>query len=114
MSSKLQNYVRTHRRRAGLSQKEMAFLLGCTSEAKVSRYERFVRQPTLETVLAYEAIFGAPARELFAGVYEQARAAIQSRARELSQNLASESDPIAVRKREFLQTVASSKLTISK
>jgi len=114
MSSKLQNYVRTHRRRAGLSQKEMAFLLGCASEAKVSRYERFVRQPTLETVLAYEAIFGTSARELFAGVYERARAEIQSRARTLSENLESESDPIAVRKREFLQTVASSKLTISK
>ena len=110
MSSKLQNYVRTHRRRAGLSQKEMAFLLGCTSEAKVSRYERFVRQPTLETVLAYEAIFGAPARELFAGVYERARAEIQNRARALSENLDGENtDASTARKREFLNRVASYK-----
>lgn len=88
----------------------MAFLLGCQSGAKASRYERFARQPSLETVLAYEAIFGVPARELFAGVYEQARAAIQSRARALSENLESaDSDPATARKREFLNTVASYK-----
>jgi len=109
MSSKLQNYVRTHRRRAGLSQEDMALLLGCKSGAKISRYERFARQPSLETVFAYEAIFGVPARELFAGVYEQARAAIQSRARALSENLDGENtDASTARKREFLTTVASS------
>ncbi len=109
MSSKLQNYVRTHRRRAGLSQEDMALLLGCKSGAKISRYERFARQPSLETVFAYEAIFGVPARELFAGVYEQARAAIQSRVGALSESLEGENtDASTARKREFLNKVASS------
>ena len=110
MAAKFKNYVRTHRRRAGLSQDEMAFLLGCKSPAKVSRYERFARQPSLETVLAYEAVFGTPARDLFGGMYDKARAQVLSRARELSQSLESEgSDPISARKREFLNTVASYK-----
>jgi len=69
MAYKLNNYLRTYRKRASLSQDEVAYLLGCRSGAKVSRYERFARQPTLQTALAYEAIFGVPVRELFAGIY---------------------------------------------
>jgi len=68
MSHKLPNYLRAYRKRAGLTQDEVAYLLGCRSGAKVSRYERFARQPSLETVFAYEVIFRTPARELFAGV----------------------------------------------
>jgi len=37
MSHKLQNYLRTYRKRNSLSQDEMAFLLGCQSGTKVSR-----------------------------------------------------------------------------
>jgi transcriptional regulator with XRE-family HTH domain len=40
--------------------------------SKVSRYERFARTPSLATALTYEAIFGVPAREFFAGVYQRA------------------------------------------
>lgn len=67
----LPNYLRSHRKRTGLSQDDVAFLLGCQSGTKVSRYERFVRQPSLETVFACEVIFGVPARELFAGIFQK-------------------------------------------
>ncbi len=70
MPRKLQNYLRTYRKHSGLSQDEMAFLLGYQSGTKVSRYERFARQPSLQVVLAYKIIFGVDARELFAGVFE--------------------------------------------
>jgi transcriptional regulator with XRE-family HTH domain len=69
--SKLQNYLRTHRKRSGLSQQELAFLLGCRSGAKVSRYESFARQPIIQTVFAYELLFGTPSRELFAGIFQR-------------------------------------------
>jgi len=69
---KLDNYLRTHRKKLGLSQREVAFLLGCHSGAKVSRYERSARVPTLNVILAYEVIFQKPARELFAGLYDRA------------------------------------------
>jgi len=68
---KLQNYLRTHRKRVGLSQREVAFLLGCKSGTKVSRYECFARQPALQTIFAYELIFGRSARELFAGLFQE-------------------------------------------
>jgi len=85
--ARLPNYLKTYRRRAGLSQDEVAFLLGCQSGAKVSRYERRSRQPSLETALAYEAVLGVPARELFAGVYEKVEEEIKKRARLLSGNV---------------------------
>lgn len=69
---KLDNYLRTHRKKLGLTQREVAFLLGCHSGAKVSRYERSARMPTLNVILAYEVIFQKPACELFAGVYDRA------------------------------------------
>jgi transcriptional regulator with XRE-family HTH domain len=87
MAYKLNNYLRTYRKRAGLSQDEMAYLLGCRSGAKVSRYERFARQPTLQTALAYEAIFAVPVRDLFAGIYQKVERPVSQRAQLLLRKL---------------------------
>lgn len=57
------------RKRAALSQDEVAFLLGMNGGAKICRHERRSRAPTLETALAYEALYGVPVSELHAGVY---------------------------------------------
>jgi transcriptional regulator with XRE-family HTH domain len=84
---RLPNYLRTYRKRSGLSQDEVASLLGCQSGAKVSRYERFARVPTLENALAYEALFGVPARELFAGVYQKVEETIHKRAQVLAEKI---------------------------
>jgi hypothetical protein len=37
----------------------------------MSRYERCARRPNLDSVFACEAVFGAPARQLFAGEYQK-------------------------------------------
>ena len=87
---RLDNYLRTYRKRAGLSQDEVAFLLGSRSGTKVSRYELFRRLPTLETALALEVIFGVPVRDLFAGLHDRAARAAASRARVLLQRVAAE------------------------
>lgn len=83
-SLQLPNYLRAHRKRLALSQDEVAFLLGVQSGAKVCRYERFARAPTLETALAFEVIFQRPARELFSGLYEQVERRIAARAKSLT------------------------------
>jgi|SRR6185369_8038123 len=80
----LSNYLRTFRLRAGLSQDEVAALLGVAGGAEVSRHETFRRMPSLATALRYEAIFGIPVRELFAGEYQKVELAIQARAEELA------------------------------
>jgi transcriptional regulator with XRE-family HTH domain len=87
MSHKLPNYLRAHRKRTGFSQADVAFLLGCRSGAKVSRNERFHRQPALEVALAYEIILRVPVRELFAGIADEVERTALRRARLLHRRL---------------------------
>jgi transcriptional regulator with XRE-family HTH domain len=92
MSSRqrLDNYLRMYRKRAGLSQDEVGFLLGGKSGRSgtiASRHEQFRRRPSLETALACEAIYGVPVSELFAGVSERAEDMVRRRARVLSKRL---------------------------
>jgi len=84
--SKLPNYLRTHRKRLGLSQADVSFLLGTKAVAQISRYECSVREPSLERALAYEVIFQKPVRELFGGLYERIEAEVAARAKTLASN----------------------------
>lgn len=86
-SLRLHNYLRTYRKRAGLTQQEVGFLLGCKSGDLISRYEKRRRLPPLETALACEAIFGVPVSELFAGVREARKKDIRNRMLELQSKL---------------------------
>jgi transcriptional regulator with XRE-family HTH domain len=83
MAPPLRNYLRTHRKRADLSQRDVAYLLGVKSGAKISRYERLSREPGLRAALAYEAVFRVPTRVLFAGLYTCAERRVRRRARTL-------------------------------
>jgi transcriptional regulator with XRE-family HTH domain len=106
MSRKLQNYLRTYRKQVGLSQKEVAFLLGLKSGATVSRYEVFQRLSILETILAYEVIFGVPVRELFGGVFEKVNQDVIRRANLLAGALQEEKASRATaRKLELLKMI---------
>ena len=92
----LPNYLRTNRKHISLSQEEVAFLLGVKGMdkgGKVSRDENCSRIPTLETALAYEAIYGKPIRELFAGLYERIAHDVSSRAKLLSYRKHDPPDP---------------------
>ncbi len=90
MSQRLNNYLRTYRRRSGLYQEDVALLLGCENGSKVSRYECSAREPSLENTLAYEAIFGIPIRELYAGMYQKVEEKTMRRAKELLQKLSAQ------------------------
>jgi transcriptional regulator with XRE-family HTH domain len=76
----LHTYLRTHRKRSGLSQDEVAFLTGAESGATVCRHEKGRRTLWLADAFAYEALFGEPASVLFPGEYEKSRALIEERA----------------------------------
>jgi len=108
-SSPLQNYLRTYRKRLTLSQEEVAFLLGFRGQgkgAKVCRDERFSRTPSLETALAYAAIYQKPVRELFAGLYEQIEQDVAERARILNFRKGQNSDQRTTQKRQALADLA--------
>lgn len=57
--------LRTHRRTWGLSQQELADLLGMESRTHISRIEHGKRTPTMETALACSTLFGVPLGILF-------------------------------------------------
>lgn len=86
-SLRLHNYLRAHRRKSGLTQQEIAFLLGCRNGELVSRYEKRRRLPPLETALACEAIFDVPVSGLFAGVRDARTREIRKRMVELRSKL---------------------------
>src|SRR5712692_1430543 len=104
----LPNYLRAHRKRLALSQDEVAFLLGTRSGGKVCRYERFVRQPSLETVLADEAIFTRSVSELFPGLYQKVERDVAERAKILGERKDSKANRRTERKREALAELAAS------
>lgn len=103
-STPLPNYLRAHRKRLGLSQDDVAFLLGCRHGTKVSRYERFRRQPGLLTVFACEILIGVPARELFAGVYLTVERDVVQRTEALLRQLASLPDGPQLQQRKSALT----------
>lgn len=70
---------------------------------KVSRDENYSRIPTLETALAYEAIYGKPVRELFAGLYEQISRDVSSRAKILTYR---KHEPPDLRRNQVLSEIA--------
>ncbi len=99
----LSNYIRMYRKRTGLTQAEVAYLLGSTHRSKVSRYERGVRIPSLANVIGFEIVFQAPLKALFAGTYEKVNEGIRDRARRLSREIdAKPSTPVQKQKFDAL------------
>lgn len=83
---RLPNYLRSRRKSIGLSQEEIAFLLGFDS-SHISRYERFARSPGFKIAIAFEVIFKIPIRLLFSGDYRIIENGIRVRAKRLVRRL---------------------------
>jgi transcriptional regulator with XRE-family HTH domain len=105
MPRKLPDYLRSERRRAGLSQEDIAALLG-TSVLTISRYERRTRLPPLELALAYQAVFGTPVAELFPGRFREIVKRVRVRAEQRQANLGRVTNPRHIsRRKEKLQSI---------
>jgi transcriptional regulator with XRE-family HTH domain len=78
MANRLPNYLRVRRKRAGLSQRELALILGYRHEGVVSRHELFRSVPPLLMALGYEVIFQSSVSDLFPGLRETVETAIES------------------------------------
>jgi transcriptional regulator with XRE-family HTH domain len=100
----LDNYLKMFRRRSGLTQHEVARLLGCRSGSKVGRYELSRRKPTFETMLGYEVVFRVTLAHLFAGDYRHFLTRARKRARAIKRELVGTEPmtPLTKRKIEFL------------
>ncbi len=77
----LKNYIRTLRNEAGLSQDDLAALLGLTSRQAVSLWEFDQRIPEgLELTIALELVLDEPLQAIFAGIAERIRPLVAARA----------------------------------
>lgn len=81
--------LRVHRKRSGLSQRELANLLGYRNAAVVSRLERGRCSPRLWQFLALEVIFGGSLSELFPPLFANVEDDVMRRVFNLHQNLKS-------------------------
>ena len=90
-SQSLGNYLRTHRKRAGLSQRELGLILGYGHQGPVSRHERLVSTPPLAIALCYEVIFRVPVSDLFSGLHGHVTQVIESKLAALEEQLGKQS-----------------------
>ena len=100
------NEIHRLRRQAGLSQDELAFLLGIEAGSRVSRHETGAREPQLGAVLGYELVFRRGAHEIFSGDAHQVDSIIRRNATTLRSKLKGEEpSPLQARKLAFLDSL---------
>lgn len=110
---RLPNYIRTFRKRAGLTQEEVAFLLGSKSSAGISRHERLKQTPDLETLLAYELLFQTPVRSLFSSTHKEVEQKFKQRIRLLIRKLTRAGEGGRIKKKiELLTTYLGERVTL--
>jgi transcriptional regulator with XRE-family HTH domain len=84
---RLHNYLRTHRKKAGLSQRDVAVLLAYSDDVAISRHEQSTTVPPLFAAIAYEIIFKTPVSVLFHGIRDATKSAITERLRKFEEEL---------------------------
>ena len=78
-SAQVTSYLRSHRLRSGMSQRELAELVGIIEHHQVSTHERATAVPTLLVALSYQAVFCVPVSELFPDLYETILTGVEDR-----------------------------------
>lgn len=105
MSSPLPSYLRTHRKRWALSQKDLGALLGGVSGTAIAKYETLRRKPPVSVVLGCEIIFGERAQELFPALHGKVRDIILGRAGALLAAVEGRADEASLTKKRLLSSI---------
>jgi hypothetical protein len=106
------NYLRRERRSWGLTQPELAELVGYRCDTQVSRVERESRSCTLHVLIAYRVIFGLMPEHICPHLYQEVEAQVVRRAYVLYQRLEADLSPNAVKKKELLTRVLRRAVTL--
>jgi putative transcriptional regulator len=107
----LRQYLRTHRLKAGLTQSELATLIGI-SEDVISGIERDFHGPTLRVAFGLARVFGVPVNDLFPGVFGEVEAGLAERASAVLNGIRG-TDAWSTRKAEFLAALTTAEPTAS-
>jgi len=105
MDHRIKTYVRPVRRRWGLTQKELAFIIGVKSGTVVSRIEGDKRTPNLAAVLACALVFGVAPVELFPVLVSQIHKDVRRRVNELYEELQGNPGELTRKKLDFFEAV---------
>lgn len=100
----LPSYLHKLRKQWGLSQPDIASLLGITGSA-LSRFENRSRRPNAKLIVGAEVIFGHGAKDVFPAFYRDIEGAIAKRARTQHDRLESKADPASREKLRFLNEI---------
>jgi transcriptional regulator with XRE-family HTH domain len=73
------SYLRSNRLKSGMSQRDLAELVGIVSHQQVSQHERSTAIPSLIAALAYQFVFGVTATELFPSSVENIKRNVEER-----------------------------------
>ncbi|MDE1965992.1 MAG: helix-turn-helix domain-containing protein [Patescibacteria group bacterium] len=102
MPHRLPNYLRAYRKRCGLSQEELALLLGLAEQGTVSHIELYEKVPSSTVFVASEIIFDVPPCDLFPKLYVVTEEAVLQRAKALMARVEARSDLSAEAKLRLL------------
>jgi transcriptional regulator with XRE-family HTH domain len=94
-------YLRTLRRNWGLTQRELATLIGTVRPNQVSNYENSKRAPKIEVALACQVIFGVPPSTMFPNAYALAEEEVMRNMYRMDQALENTTSIQGMRKREL-------------
>lgn len=95
-------YLRTHRKIWGLTQEELASLIGFGSATQISRIENGKRAPRVESALACQVIFGIPPKEMFPHAYALVEERVMRNVYKFHLALSKTTSLSGLRKRELL------------
>lgn len=98
-------YLRRERRTSGLTQPELADLIGCRCAIQLSRIERGLRPPSLHILVASKILFDCPTRKTFPRLYDEVEETVMRLVYRLYEKLEDQKTPRAKQKREFLEQV---------
>jgi transcriptional regulator with XRE-family HTH domain len=105
MKKKSVSYLRSYRLRWGLSQGELAFLLGLKTETVISRLEKKRRPPNAKVLIGCYVIFGTRTAELFPGLFKGVEADVMARVWELYEEIQGNGSRETRAKIELLENV---------
>jgi hypothetical protein len=99
------SYLRPLRRRWGLTQKELGFLIGAKNGGIISRVEGLKQLPNTAATLAIALIFDTAPSTLFPTFIDKIREAVHRRATDLYEELQGNPARITRAKLDFLEQI---------
>jgi len=76
---KIPNCLSKYRRQKGLSQKEVARILGLKRSSTISKWEKGICLPSTTSLLKLSALYGRPTEALFTDLYKRIKEEIFSK-----------------------------------